>query len=290
MVVNKYEILSEIHSGALLRLFTSQVNFKKRPLENHHHTMIEISLIKQGSGIYTVSDRTYEIHQGDIFIYSSDEPHCITEITSNVDMIIMNVHFEPRFVWAPGNGMFDEKYLRVFNDRGEDFSNRLKYDSEDTAEITRQLLDMENEFERAEPEYELMVKIRLLTVLVLLCRSCGFADNVQTGEFKRANLSALDAVMDYINQNLALPLSLDELARQANMSRAYFSTTFRRLNGISPWEYIMVKRIETAISLLEHTNDTIIEIACKCGFNNTANFNRAFKKITNRTPSSYRGG
>ena len=247
--------------------------------------MLEVSLIKRGNGVYTVGNRTYDIREGDIFIFASDEAHCITEVSSE-DMLIMNIHFEPRFIWAPGNGMFDAKYLRVFLDRAPDFSNRLERDTDATREISALMLSMESEFECAKPEYELVVKIRLLTLLVLLARSCGVDGRPE--RINSPSLHALDKVMEYISANLTSPLSLDDLAAHANMSRSYFSTTFRRLNGVSPWEYITMKRVELALSMLEHSDRSIIEIACSCGFNNTANFNRAFRKVTGRTPSSYR--
>lgn len=285
MIITKYEILSEVSSGALLRLFNSRAVRGTRPLENHHHTMLEVSLIKRGNGVYTVGNRTYDIRDGDIFIFASDEAHCITEVSSE-DMLIMNIHFEPRFIWAPGNGMFDAKYLRVFLDRAPDFSNRLERDTDATREISALMLSMESEFECAKPEYELVVKIRLLTLLVLLARSCGVDGRPE--RINSPSLHALDKVMEYISANLSSPLSLDDLAAHANMSRSYFSTTFRRLNGVSPWEYITMKRVELALSMLEHSDRSIIEIACSCGFNNTANFNRAFRKVTGRTPSSYR--
>lgn len=92
MIITKYEILSEVSSGALLRLFNSRAVRGTRPLENHHHTMLEVSLIKRGNGVYTVGNRTYDIREGDIFIFASDEAHCITEVSSE-DMLIMNIHF-----------------------------------------------------------------------------------------------------------------------------------------------------------------------------------------------------
>lgn len=287
MLVNEHTIMSENGSGALLRLFNSHAIFSKRPLENHHHTMIEISYIKSGGGKYTVGEKTYSIKTGDIFIFASDEPHCITEISGDGNMLLMNIQFEPRFIWTPGNSMFDAKYLRVFLERDENFSNRLDRDDQSTVEIGKLLLSMEHEFESADPEYELIIKVRLLTVLVLLARNSGIPDGY-SNLHGNSNLSAMDNIMEYINMNLQTPLSLDDIAKRANMSRSYFSTIFKQLNGMTPWEYILLKRVETAIRLLKTGNMSIIEIACTCGFNSTANFNRAFKKITGRTPTSYR--
>lgn len=54
------------------------------------------------------------------------------------------------------------------------------------------------------------------------------------------------------------------------------------------WDYINIKRIDKAVNLLTKTNDTVINIASKCGFNSPANFNRIFKKITGLTPKECR--
>jgi len=71
--------------------------------------------------------------------------------------------------------------------------------------------------------------------------------------------------------------------------RKPYNYIFSRLNGVSPWDYLTAKRVEKAASLLRSERGlTMLEIATRCGFNNTANFNRAFKKYQNRTPSSYR--
>ncbi|MBQ8510279.1 MAG: helix-turn-helix domain-containing protein [Clostridia bacterium] len=287
MTVNQYEIHAERETSALLRLFHSQVGPCRRPLFEHHHTMVEIALVKKGSGIYTVGERRYDIAPGDIFLFSGDEQHCITDIHG--DMLLMNVHFEPRFVWASGNNMFDAKYMKVFLDRSDSFENRLDRQNPATSEITEQMLAMEREFIQHANEYDLMVKIHLLTILVLLSRSYGYVNpDSELDTLRSPNLAVLDSVMDYVNANLTRTLSLDDLAARANMSRSYFSTVFRRLNGMSPWDYITAKRIELSVQLLEQTDGTIIEIAGQCGFNSTANFNRAFRKITGRTPSSYR--
>jgi len=72
------------------------------------------------------------------------------------------------------------------------------------------------------------------------------------------------------------------------MNPTYFSTFFKKYNGLSPIDYIIRKRITRAIEFLRATDKTILEISGICGFNNSANFNKMFKKITGTTPSSYR--
>ena len=51
---------------------------------------------------------------------------------------------------------------------------------------------------------------------------------------------------------------------------------------------INIKRIEKSLGLLKNTDDTVLSVAAACGYNNTANFNRIFRKITGLTPRQYR--
>ena len=94
--------------------------------------------------------------------------------------------------------------------------------------------------------------------------------------------------MQYIKDHLTEDLRLDDLALVANMSTSYFSHIFKTVNRISPLDYIIRKRIDMAMSELQQTNKSILEIAYSCGFNNTANFNRAFRSKTGLVPSDYR--
>ena len=63
--------------------------------------------------------------------------------------------------------------------------------------------------------------------------------------------------------------------------------TFKKFNGISPWEYITIKRVENAVELIKNTNMTKLEIAEKCGFSSSSNFYKAFFNITGKKPSDY---
>ncbi len=282
-----YEILSD-HGFRLLSLYHSAVMPEKRKYREHHHTDMEIALIKQGSGLYRVGDRSYDIRKGDIFLFSADEVHCITEISGEEQMVIMNVHFAPRFVWSKSE-LFDTKFLKVFFCRSERFENRIDRENPATGRIAELLLEIEKEFEKGESEYELMVKIRLLTVLVELIRNYGYVSASEVPPLPKSDgIEGMERTMDYIDENVTSPLSLSELAKIAGMNRTYFCTVFKRLNGMSPWDYITVKRIDIARRLLLDRKKTVLEVALECGFGSTANFNRAFRKVTGKTPKELR--
>ncbi len=72
------------------------------------------------------------------------------------------------------------------------------------------------------------------------------------------------------------------------MSVSGFSRYFTKCMGIGFAEYIMQKRIQLAIHMLQDSDKTVLEIALDCGFNNAASFYKAFKKITKLNPGDYR--
>ena len=151
------------------------------------------------------------------------------------------------------------------------------------------LLEMEREAQEKRQQYELMIRMLLIKALITISRSYDYTKTEKSAfDISEQALGGIEHSILFINRNLENSLTLDEVAREANMNRSYFCTVFKRLNGMSPWEYITIKRIEKAVDLLKTTDSTMIEIAGMCGFNNTSNFNRAFKKVTGRIPKHYR--
>lgn len=281
-------VVSELTELVMLRFFHSVQKPFRRAYFEHRHTAFEISVIRSGRGLYQLRDRVYEFHPGDVFMFSTNEVHCITEILSDEPLDIMNLQFEPRFIWMPGGERFDYRYLSIFFHRSASFCHQLRCDDPRADGIRALLADIEDEFSRKEESYDLMVKNKLLTLLVYVRRHYGeyFDDGLSRRE--TPHVRQLEAVMRFIDDHLGEELSLEALAAQAHMSKSHFSSLFRELNGLSPWEYILGKRVARAAQLLADTDRTVLDIASACGFNSAANFNYAFRKLTHTSPSEYR--
>lgn len=94
--------------------------------------------------------------------------------------------------------------------------------------------------------------------------------------------------ISYINLNLSSPLCLDRLAEQACLSKYHFCRLFKQHVGVSPMQYCVCRRIETARELLGRPDQTISLTAYRLGFNDISDFIRQFKKLTGITPGAYR--
>ena len=272
-----------------LKLFHRHPSAQSRPFSEHRHLEFEIGYFKSGKGRYKTYSREYTIKPGDIFIFRSNEIHWISEIAADEPMEIMNMHFEPRLLWSSYDIFYVPESLRLFTDNTvKTFCNRIDRDNPFHSDLKNILLSIENEMQNKRQEYSLMVRNNILAFFVLLIRHFGYNSEDGTKSSFRNSAEAIEHSMDYIQTHLNENLKLNDIAAVANFSETYYSSVFKKLNGISPWDYIISKRIELAISYLCNSKNTMLDIALKCGFKNTANFNRTFKKITGKTPSEYR--
>lgn len=99
--------------------------------------------------------------------------------------------------------------------------------------------------------------------------------------------SIVSSALRYINQNLTSIGQVDEPAEKLFVSREYLSRTFKAQVGISPKQYIIRKKIETAKSALR--GGASLDAACELsGFNDYSYFIYIFRRETGMTPAKYR--
>ncbi|MEX2606815.1 MAG: AraC family transcriptional regulator [Kiritimatiellia bacterium] len=83
-------------------------------------------------------------------------------------------------------------------------------------------------------------------------------------------------------------LSMAEIETAAGCSRHYLARRFRTEIGISPYTYLQDFRIQKALEHLHNSDKAVKEIAALCGYADTANFCREFKRRTRKTPTQAR--
>lgn len=102
------------------------------------------------------------------------------------------------------------------------------------------------------------------------------------------NDKLVDAARDRIRLNYAQELSLDELARQFNVTSRTLSRRFLSATGLTPIHYLSKHRLEIARRLLQSTDLQIQQVAEQAGFASATVFCRNFKQAFAQTPREYR--
>ncbi|PFE05097.1 AraC family transcriptional regulator [Bacillus cereus] len=98
----------------------------------------------------------------------------------------------------------------------------------------------------------------------------------------------IQKAIDYIEVNVMEKQTLSNLARIAGFSEYHFHRVFQALVGDTVMEYVRKRRLARAAYQLSHTEEKILDIALEHGFQSHETFIRAFKKLFQMTPSSYR--
>jgi AraC family transcriptional regulator len=92
----------------------------------------------------------------------------------------------------------------------------------------------------------------------------------------------------FIEEHLGSDIGIGTLAALAGYSPDHFARLFKQSFGLSPYQFILQRRVERAKALLRDRSHSIAEVAMLCGFASQAHFHTTFKARTGVTPGVYR--
>lgn len=85
-------------------------------------------------------------------------------------------------------------------------------------------------------------------------------------------------------------LNIDSIAQQCALSGSHLFRSFKKLYGISPYQYQLQQKVKKAALLLRTATMPVTEVALLCGFADLASFSKAFKKLNGQSPTSFLSG
>lgn len=98
----------------------------------------------------------------------------------------------------------------------------------------------------------------------------------------------IEAVLEYLENNMDSNLSLNFLAKKAGFSPYHFHRIFRATTGKTLHEYVLSRKLNKAASMLLYENSDITKIALDSGFSTPSAFAKCFKEMFGSTPSEYK--
>lgn len=265
----------------------------KRELEEHFHPEIEIHVIVAGGGVYRFEDTEQHFKAGDVFVFRTNERHFVTERTQEDgdQAYSCGLYFFPELIQYLDSDIFDTKYMQVFSRNNDRFVHYIPAEKPEAERIAEMVKNIRKEFESAESGFEMMIMLDLMHIIVTYVRmyTPEELNAICNMLFVRSDYyDDIQKVMKYIDDHITEDISIDTLAELAKMSPSCYSKWFKKINGYTTWDYINTRRILLAQQLLCDTNLSVTKIAAQCGFNNSANFNRQFKRFSGETPTGFR--
>lgn len=245
----------------------------------HTHAYCEIFFLKTGSCIYHVNNNTYHLTAGEAMVVAPGDSHS-TSYEGLVPCERIIVYCKPEAI--------PESFLKKHDSISKNIrrSGKIILDKKGQIKTDGILLRMMEENNMPDEHSFELLGLYVMEMLLCLDRSGIFVC-----ESLRVNDGISTDIADtltYIAQNYRLPLSLEDVAGQINLSPTYLSKKFRKVTGITFKEYVNYIRIKQAVQALLTTDDSITKIAVDCGFNSSNYFKDIFRKINGISPRDFR--
>lgn len=106
-------------------------------------------------------------------------------------------------------------------------------------------------------------------------RQLGLADS---------KLARISRAVQWIRDNTATPMRVDDLAARAGLSASAFHRAFRAVTGSSPLQFQKQLRLQTARQLLTSTSSSVSQVASGVGYESAAQFNREYRRLFGNPP------
>jgi AraC family transcriptional regulator len=120
-----------------------------------------------------------------------------------------------------------------------------------------------------------------------------YADHGVGGTWPATRRSMLTAaqrahVLDTVEDRLGEDLSIGDLAAAAGVSRFHFIRLFKHTFGMTPYRFVLARRIAAACRLLEQTDLPLAEVACTTGFGSQSHLSGAMRRELGKAPGAWR--
>jgi AraC-like DNA-binding protein len=250
----------------------------------HSHEEFELNFIQNAKGAKRIiGDHIEEIDDMELVLVGSNLQHgWFNHNCSSSEIFEVTIQFH--------KDLFDEKFLRrnqlSFIRNMMEKSNRgILFSKETTKRLALRIVEL-NKKHGFDSVLELMSILHDLSASskIRILSDSSF-NNIEQHTYSSKRI---EKTYEYMNKNFDKGISLNEVAKLANMSEASFSRFFKSHTGITFIDSLTEIRLGHASRMLIDTTLSVAEIAYNCGFNNISNFNRIFKKKKKCTPKEFR--
>jgi len=269
----------EFGSSFVLRDFSDSMSTQK-PFW-HYHPEVELVYIEAGKGKRHIGNHISYFSEGDLIMIGPNLPHYgfSSRLSGDKSEVVLQIN-ESCF----GQGFLDMVETSSINNLFEKSKLGISFSGETKIEVGERLKSMfyMTSFEKLLELIKIFHQMSLSDEYELL-NATGTSLQVRGDDNHR-----IDVIYDFVRTNFESKISVDQVAEQVNMSTPAFCRFFKKTTAKTFIQFLNEYRIAHACKLISEESISIAEIAFDCGFQNLSNFNRAFKKVTAKSPSAYR--
>lgn len=256
------------------------------PVPWHWHEELEALVVTAGTARVTVNGTELVIRPGEgVFINAGAIHGCHS--AGEDECLLRSLVFHPRLVGGSVDSILWQKYVEPLVSASGPAWVCLRGAAPWEREAA-EAISLSWELCVAEGDgFEFAVRGQLSRLVFLLRQNCPVPDRPLPQKARREG-ERVKLMLQYIQRHLGEALTLDGIARSANLSKNECLRCFRNILGCSPIRYVQELRVQQAAERLLRTEESISEIAAACGFQEMSYFAKLFRRLNGCTPSAYR--
>lgn len=263
----------------------------------HAHNFFEIAYVFSGSGIHRIGNKEYNVGKGDLFLINYDTPHefrSLPDLCETHPLTVLNCVFKPDFMDDSLKGCIsfseEARYMTIRSLFAAELEEKddLQVLGQENAEIERLYEKMLWEFQCRQDGYLELLKAYLTELLIMIFRAVRKKRQESQSGLISSRTRVVEKVMEYLKSHYSGSVKLQDLSMVVFLSPNYICRIFREATGLTLSEYIQNIRIEEACRLLGETDRKVVDIAQEVGYRDFGHFSEVFRKITGKSPSTYR--
>lgn len=251
-----------------VQMFENRIRTPGIYFSPHWHEHLELHYVIKGQGVFYCNQKPLSVKEGSLTIINSNELH--EGISHTTDFHALVIIFE----------------MGVFSKEIAGYNVIFESLIESDPMISNLIMSIYEEENEKNPGYKLAMKGKLYELIAYLLRNYvvqSLSDRENISRIK--NLSRLNTVLQYIQENYTEPISNKELADIIHVSEYRFCHLFKESVGKSPLNYINEIRLKKAYYLLEQKEMTVGQVAYAVGFQDYNNFGRQFRSFYGFAPT-----
>ncbi len=268
-------------------LATAQSTYASGQMEpSHVHDFYELVLIESGKGFHIFGGERHEIGPGNVFLIKPQEEHAYESLEN---LALVSIIFLPSAL-TPMTKLFHEIagfqvlfHVEPMLNAEQKRTGKLYLPEKILPQAVELAETMQFELEQQQEGYKVAALSAFFQLLLLISRHCKFFEGRISRYARR-----IGCALSFMEQHLKEDLTLELLAREANMPVSIFRRVFTETQKISPISYLIRLRLRKAAILLRSTRLQIGEIAFEVGFHDSNYFSHQFHKLYGMSPMLYR--
>ena len=250
----------------------------------HWHPEFEIATAECEALNYQVGGQHIVLESGDSIFVNGKMLHGIKQLSGDVPDVMPNIVFSGTLI-APEPSIIYQKYIRPIEQcdllpfvvfRNNEPSHR---------EINCVIKDIYRQMDEKNEGYELIVQRNINRIFEYISYNFDQLPKTEETRIQMNNQIRLQKMLTYIYENYANPMTLNDIAKAADISRSEAGRCFHANMGCSPIDALIQYRLQIAHRLLNEETQTLQQISYACGFNSVNYFSRRFKKKYGHAPS-----